>query len=176
MALPHNYHPHSRYVLREAPWGYQSADLIHNDISGPVFDLGVDLDDRHGIAFIRVTDVEEMSRVLGMSTVEETQALKQRIKELEAEVRNVPNEVESLKDGLSSLVASFLDRVVPRNDSVPASEAVEESPGQLELPINDNDTADSGTGEVTKQNGDNAKRKGPNVVSSNSGDGFGFGL
>lgn len=179
MTLPHNYHPHSRYVLKEAPWGYQAADLIHRDISGPVFDLGVDLDDRHGIAYIRVSDVEEMARVLGMETKEKVQQLWARIDELNAEVLNVPREVESLKDGLSVLVSDFLDRVVPRADSplsVPAKPAEEIAEGQLELPIGDDESADSGTSEAPKQSSNNAKRKGSDGVPSDSSDGFGFDL
>lgn len=175
MTLPENYHPHSRYVLKEAPWGYQSADLIHRDISGPVFDLGVDLDDRHGIAFIRVTDVEEMARVLGMATRDEVQALKARIEELNAEVKNVPNEVESLKNGLDILVSDFLDRVVPRADSLDESVPTESTEAEPDNSDGDNGSSDSGTSKDAEQSSDDAKRKGPDELSSDFGDGFGFG-
>lgn len=173
MVLPHNHHPHSRYVLKEAPWGYQASDLIHRDISGPVFDLGVDLDDSHGIAYIRVTDVEEMARVLGMATKDEVTILKNRIAELNAEVMNVPREVESLKDGLDALVSDFLDRVVPRNDGTGDTElsaSEEESQGQLELPIDGNGEPDETSGQVDSD----AIDKGPDELSGGPSDEFGF--
>jgi hypothetical protein len=176
--LPHNYHPHSRYVLKEAPWGYQSADLIHNDISGPVFDLGVDLDDRHGIAFIRVTDIEEMARVLGMATRDEVKVLKARIEDLNAEVLNVPREVESLKDGLSVLVSDFLNRVVPNGDSisVPVEKPTEDHEGESPLSNGDDESVDSGAGETPEQDSDDAGDEGSNELPSDSLNGFGFDL
>lgn len=172
MTLPTNFHPHSRYVLKEAPWGYMASDIIHNDISGPVFDLGVDLDDRHGFAYIRVSDVEEMARVLGMATREEVQIMKRRIDELNAEVLNVPREVESLKDGLSVLVSDFLDRVVPRNSDNPVDDktAGEEPQGESEAI----EGSDSATGGDTEQISDASLSEGPDELSGDSLNGFGF--
>lgn len=173
MTLPENYHPHSRYTLKEAPWGYQAADIIHSDISGPVFDLGVDLDDRHGIAYIRVTDIEEMARVLGMATREEVLVYKKRIEELNAEVLLVPREVESLKDGLSNLVSDFLDRVVPRNSDNPVDDkaAGEESREESES----SEGLDSGASKDAEQNSDAPIDERSDELSSDSVDGFGFG-
>jgi hypothetical protein len=171
LTLPHNYHPHSRYTLKEAPWGFNASDLIHNDISGPVFDLGVDLEDRHGFAYIRVTDVEEMARVLGMATRDEVAALKLRIKELNAEVNNVPDEVEKLKDGLSVLVSDFLDRVVPRtgdDSSLPAPEEIADGQSEFDLEISGTDIEGSG------QDSDASGDKGSSKLSSDKLDGFGF--
>jgi uncharacterized coiled-coil protein SlyX len=141
-----------------------ASDIIHNSGDGPVFDLGVDLDDRHGIAYIRVTDVEEMARVLGMATRDEVQALNRRIEELNAEVTNVPREVEKLKDGLSDLVSDFLDRVVPRGDSIPSFEKSEDDES-------DGNSADDSIG----QDGSDAIDKGPDELSGRTGDEFGFG-
>lgn len=173
MTLPVNYHPHSRYVLKEAPWGYMASDIIHNDISGPVFDLGVDLDDRHGIAYIRVTDVEEMARVLGMATRDEVKALKFRIDELNAEVLNVPTEVEKLKDGLSVLVSDFLDRVVPRADSdVPVAELEQGEGDKGKLSDSEQDSGESRSD--AKKNHPASGGKGSNELSGDKLDGFGF--
>lgn len=184
MSLPENFHPHSRYVLKEAPWGYNASDLIHRDISGPVFDLGVDLEDRHGIAYIRVSDVEEMARVLGMATRDEVKALKNQIKELNAEVTNVPREVEKLKDGLDDLVSDFLHRVVVGDSAdipVPSVDSGEEIEGQSELPFGDSDEDVSGSESQSAESIESARNehpasrnKRPAKLSGSSVDEFGL--
>jgi hypothetical protein len=104
-----------------------------------------------------------MARVLGMATQDEVTILKRRIEELNAEVLNVPREVESLKDGLSVLVSDFLDRVVPRNDSPTHAEKPEDNVG-------DGSTSDEASG----QDGSDAIDEGPDELSGDSSDEFGF--
>jgi hypothetical protein len=172
--LPENFHPHSRFVLKEQPWGYQAADIIHNTSDGPVFDLGVDLDDRNGIAFLRVSDVEEMSRVLGMATREEVEDYKAVIALLEAQVKYLPREVESLKDGLADLVSGFLTSITA--DSVLASVAdpEEDEQGDSGFVDEDFDSSDSESGEVAGQDSDASVGEGSNELPSSSSDEFGF--
>jgi hypothetical protein len=116
-----------------------------------------------------------------MATKEEVAALKNRIEELNAEVLNVPTEVEILKDGLSELVADFLHRVVPRSDlglSVADIELPATVEGQLELSLADNDSADPEAGKESGHGDNVLVHKGPAKLSSGNGNepGIEFGL
>lgn len=176
MALPENFHPHSKFTLKEQPWGYQAADLINNTCDGPVFDLGVDLDDRQGIAFLRVTDVEEMARVLGMATREEVEDYKAVIALLEAQVKQLPHEVESLKDGLAGLVSDFLASLAINRVLASVEDSAENELSELEDDNRDSSSSDPESGEASGQDRELVVVKGRSKLSSSSGDEFGFGL
>lgn len=106
-----SHHPHSRFFLREKPDVYPGLDLINNTPDGPVIDLGVDLDSKLGVAYLRVTDVEEMARVLGYITREDAEALRNRIVELEAQVNRAPDLVEGFMHELRDTVDRFSGRL-----------------------------------------------------------------
>jgi hypothetical protein len=174
MTLPENFHPHSRFVLKEQPWGYQAADIVHNTCDGPVFDLGVDLDNRMGIAFLRVTDVEEMARVLGMATRTEVEDYKAVIKLLETQVKQLPLEVESLKDGLAGLVSDFLASLSTNRILASVADPDEGEQGKSENSDGDNGTADKKPKRTSRQNSDPVVDEGRNELSGSPSDEFGF--
>ncbi|ASZ72585.1 hypothetical protein NELLIE_12 [Arthrobacter phage Nellie] len=119
--LPENHHPSSRFTLHEAPFGWLAADIVHGTQDGPVFNLGTELDDRMGFAFIRVSDIEDMARVLGMATKDEVAKYKATIARLESQISILPKEVGKLQDGLDDLVNDFrgvLARHDPNNESL----------------------------------------------------------
>ncbi|ALY09285.1 hypothetical protein FDG92_gp13 [Arthrobacter phage Jasmine] len=119
--LPENHHPSSRFTMHEAPFGFLAADIVHGTQDGPVFNLGTELDDRMGFAFLRVSDVEDMARVLGMATKDEVAEYKATIARLELQIGILPKEVGKLQDGLDDLVNDFrgvLARYDPNNESL----------------------------------------------------------
>lgn len=123
-----NYHPHSRYTLHEKAYLFPFRDLIWNKADGPFIDLKVDFPDpanhyADGTAYLRVEDVVEMAHVLGMSTREETEALKKENAELRARLNELPTKVEGYKDELARVTNSFLSSLdSPVSVVVPASE------------------------------------------------------
>ncbi|USL89094.1 hypothetical protein SEA_CASSEROLE_12 [Arthrobacter phage Casserole] len=173
--LPENHHPSSRFTLHEAPFGWLAADIVHGTQDGPVFNLGTELDDRMGFAFIRVSDIEDMARVLGMATKDEVAKYKATIAGLESQIGILPKEVGKLQDGLDDLVNDFrgvLARYDPHNESL--FSAIQDDP--------ESDQSDSGekpaanvvpdkpeptnSGQISKS----SKRSRSAVVPADSGD------
>lgn len=116
---PINYHPHSRFTLHEKANLYPFRDILWGRTDGPFIDLKVDYPDpanhyADGTAFLRTEDVVEMAHCLGMSTREETEALKAEIQQLKAQVAKIPTLVEEYKNELSGTTAAFLDRLAGR--------------------------------------------------------------
>jgi hypothetical protein len=142
-----NHHPHSRYQLLEKPMAYPGTDIIHRTPDGPVFDLGVESEvpgtnGAFGNAYLQVADVLEMAHVLGMATHDEVAAKDKRIAELEAQLLKLPNETETLKDGLDDLVRDFLARISTSDPVVPVevdTEKLESESGKSERTSNVSD-------------------------------------
>ena len=113
MTDPINHHPHSRFTLHEKADLFPFRDLIWAKTDGPFFDLKVDFPDPRnmfadGTAYLRVDDVVEMAHCLGMSTLEETEALKKEIATLKAQLEELPTKVENFKNGLATLSVEFI--------------------------------------------------------------------
>ena len=139
MTDPVNYHPHSRFSLHEKAGLFPFRDLIWNRTDGPFIDLKIDFPDPRnnyvdGTAYLRVEDVIEMARCLGMATREDVDNYKTRIKELEAQVTAIPTKVEEYTNGLAKLSSDFLaDLSSPVSvDLAPVSES--EVPEQTPSP------------------------------------------
>lgn len=181
-----NYHPHSRYRILEKPGAYPGLDIINNTSDGPVIDLGVDMDNTFGVGYIQVKDVLEISRVLGFITREEAQAKDDRIAELEAQVNNIPNKVESFTNELRNTVDRFVSGLADVGPtSVDHPETYARQIGDTEVPPVD-------AGKPTKKSKRDDKEalgtdgqsdgsnsvEGPDELSGNSVDellsGFGF--
>lgn len=103
--------PSSRFLLWDSPVAYPHYDLILRDTTGPVFDLGVDLDDYNGSVFLKADHVIEMARDLGMATTDEVQELLKEIQDLKNQIEILPVAQEELKDGLDSLVSNFYNHL-----------------------------------------------------------------
>ena len=173
--LPENHHPSSRFTLHEVPFGWLAADIVHNTQDGPVFNLGTELDDRMGFAFLRVSDVEDMARVLGMATKDEVAGYKATIDRLESQIGILPKEVGKLQDGLDDLVNDFrgvLARYDPNNESIfsviqDGSESDESDGGEKSAADDSADKAKpADSGQVSKP----SKRSRSTVVPADSGD------
>lgn len=174
-----------RFILMDKPMASPFSDIVTGTPEGPVFDLSVDLEYYSGVGYLKVEHVEEMAHTLGMITKVEADALLRRIEELNAEVLNIPREVESLKDGLSELVADFLNRVVPRNGdsglSVPVylqdiDPGTEGGKGNESEP-DSTDSSKSVAGDSDSSAGKDSKpslSKGPAKLSSSAGNGLEF--
>lgn len=173
--LPENHHPHSRFKLVERPFGYMPGDLVHNTLDGPVFDLGIDIDDRMGYAFIRVSDIEDMARVLGMSSKEEVSELKKENAKLKAQIQEIPRKVGKLQDGLDELVNSFLGDVRTVDPAtLSLLDNLEDDPEKSESDSGEksatNAEPDKAKPASPRQSNKSAKRQGPADVPADSGD------
>jgi hypothetical protein len=174
-----NHHPHSKFQLLEKPGNYPGLDIINGTPDGPVIDLSVDMDNRYGIGYIQVRDVEEMARVLGYVTPEVAAAKDARIAELEAQVNRVPTKIERLTNELRATVDRFVDSLSVDDDiPVDSSETYAKQIGvgdseQLSFDFDNNSAngiAESDDGEVDNdsgQDGDNVVDQGPDELSSN---------
>lgn len=96
-----------RFSIHERPMAFPHTEIVNNTPDGPVFDIGVDLDMRDGVVYIKVEHVIEMAEMLGMATKDEVAALKDRIKELTAEVEVLPDRIGVFENELSELVDRF---------------------------------------------------------------------
>lgn len=102
----------SRYLLWDKPMAHPFFDIIHRDTSpGQVFDLNIDLDSYDGSVYIKVQDIVEMARSVGMMTKEEADKLREENKELRRQINKLPVVQEELKSGLDDLVAKFFARL-----------------------------------------------------------------
>lgn len=97
----------SRFLIWDKPNAYPKYDLILRSSDGPVFDLGVILEDYSGSVYLRPEHVIEMGRTLGMATKEEVQALRQSIENLNSQIDELPNAQEELKNGINDAVGRF---------------------------------------------------------------------
>lgn len=162
----HNYKPEGRYPLLDRPVNLPGLDIIHKSPDGPVFDLTIDTDNLLlGTAYLQAQDVEQMARSLGWISPEEFAAKDQRIKELEAQIKVLPEIVEEYKDGLVDLSDKFHDRLVSAA-SIPLASVGEEPESESEESGSDAETS----GQVDSDNID----KGPNGISGSPSNEFGF--
>jgi len=97
-----------RYLLWDKPPAYPFFDIIHSDTNpGRVFDLSIDLEGYNGSIYIKVQDIVEMARTIGMLTVPEVERLRAENAELRRQINKLPAVQEELKSGLDDLVAQF---------------------------------------------------------------------
>jgi hypothetical protein len=172
-------HPHSKFQLLEKPGAYPGLDIINGTPDGPVIDLSVDMDNKYGIGYIQVRDVEEMARVLGYVTPEVAAAKDARIAELEAQVNRVPTKIERLTNELRATVDRFVDSLSVDDDiPVDSSETYAKQIGvgdseQFSFDFDNNSAngiAESDDGKADNdsgQDGDNVVDQGPDELSSN---------
>lgn len=98
----------SRYLLWDKPPAHPFFDIITRDTNpGKVFDLNIDLDSYDGSVYIKVQDIVEMGRTVGMLTKEEADKLRAENAELRRQINKLPVAQEELKRGLDDLTASF---------------------------------------------------------------------
>jgi hypothetical protein len=159
-----------RFVLLEKPVAFPFTDIVNNTPDGPVFDLGVDLDMRDGVVYLKADHVEEMAKTLGMIHGEEVETLRNRI--IELETKELPEEVKGLVDGINELVANYNNGAISSTASnelpdvpVPAIDGTKEDGDEYER-----------SPESSGQKSGTSKRKGANELPSDSGDEFGFDL
>ena len=97
-----------RYLLWDKPPAYPFFDIIHSDTNpGRVFDLSIDLEGYNGSIYIKVQDIVEMARTIGMLTVPEVERLRAENAELRRQINKLPAVQEELKSGLDDLTARF---------------------------------------------------------------------
>lgn len=162
----HNYKPEGRYPLLDRPVNLPGLDIIHKSPDGPVFDLTIDTDNLLlGTAYLQAQDVEQMARSLGWISPEEFAAKDQRIKELEAQTKVLPEIVEGYKNGLAALSASF-QHDISSAALLSLASVGEESESEPEESGSDTETS----GQVDSDNID----EGPNGISGNPSNEFGF--
>lgn len=123
----------SRFLRLEKPSCYPHFDLVTRDTSvKDVFDLGVDLEGYSGSVFLKITDVQEMARSIGMLSAEDASIIIEENKSLRNQLDNLPNQTEVLKGELDRVISNFHAGLVSPND---ASELAtgEEASGEPEL-------------------------------------------
>lgn len=108
-----------RFILVEKPLTYPFVDIVTKTSEGPLFDLSVDLDNFDGVPYVKAEHVEEMAKTLGMATKAEVEILNERINELEAEVKRLPEQSEELVNGINRLVSDYYSGI-RTSDSAPA--------------------------------------------------------
>lgn len=117
----------SRFLRLERPSCYPHFDITTRDTSvRDVFDLGVDLEHYSGSVFLKVSDVQEMARSIGMLSAEDAQLITDENKRLREQLDRLPEQAQVLKDDLDRVVANFHDRIADPS-SVPVEPKSEES-------------------------------------------------
>lgn len=117
-----------RFNLLEKPTAYPFADIVNNTPEGPVFDLGVDLEMRDGVVYIKAEHVQEMAEQLGMLSEEEATELRAEVAQLKLEATMLPEKIDRFQNGLDALVRDYHDANLSGSDSS-GSPIVEESTG-----------------------------------------------
>lgn len=98
----------TRFLILDRPSCAPHFDLINRDTApGQVFDLGVDLEGYDGSVFIKVNDIKEMARSLGMLSAEDAKLITDENKRLQRMVDNLPEQAEVLKSELDRVVSAF---------------------------------------------------------------------
>lgn len=97
----------SRFRLHEKPLVYPKRDIIKRTAEGPVFDLGVDLENYTGAVYVQQLHIEEMAQSIGMLTKQQADELYQKIKEYEEREKNHLKNAEELKNGIDSAIERF---------------------------------------------------------------------
>lgn len=133
----------SRFFILDRPSCAPHFDLITRDTSpGQVFDLGVDLEGYDGSVFIKVSDIKEMARSLGMLSAEDAKLITDDNKRLKRMVDKLPEQSEVLKSELDRVVTNFHNSLSDVNSDADASGESEtddkdsgssESDGQTDL-------------------------------------------
>jgi hypothetical protein len=172
-----------RFVLLSKPVAYPFSEIVTGTGDGPVFDLSVDLEYYSGVAYLKAEHVEEMAHTLGMITKEEADELRAKITQLEEYSNSLPPHVESLVHGIHAVIDIYrhasagphvaIDVPVYLSDPDPGTEQREGNVGKSDS----TDSAKPVTGKSDKSAGkdsSNAVGKGPDELSGDSGDGFGF--
>ena len=117
----------SRFLRLEKPSCYPHFDITNRDTSAKdVFDLGVDLEFYSGSVFLKVSDVQEMARSIGMLSAEDAKLITDENKRLREQLERLPEQAQVLKDDLDRVVADFHARIADP-DSVPVEPESEES-------------------------------------------------
>jgi hypothetical protein len=179
-----NYHPHSRFRIVPQAFNFPHTDLVHQLPDGPFIDLGIEIDPIYPVwGYLAVDTAIEIGRVLGMSSREDTLAMKARIAELEAQVNAIPEIVKEFQDGLDGYVGEFLGNLDSRiASSVPPVESAQEvAEGQHPL-FGGNEPEESGDGgsDSNVPDGDSGQSagtsvgEGPDELPSNSSNEFGL--
>lgn len=112
------------------PVAFPHFDIVNRDTSpGMVFDLGVDLVGYDGSVFIKVSDIQEMARSIGMLSAEDAATITNENKRLRAQLDRLPEQAKVLKDDLDRVVADFHSRLAnPESADSPVDSERKESP------------------------------------------------
>lgn len=109
----------TRFLIFDRPVAAPHFDLINRDTSpGPVFDLGVDLEGYDGSVFVKIDDIKEMARTLGMLSAEDAKLITDENKSLRAQLNNLPEQTEVLKGELDRVISNFHAGLVAPNDDL----------------------------------------------------------
>lgn len=141
-----------RFPLRDRPTSFPRRSL-DGTAGGPVFDLGVQLENYDGAVFVPLSWVKEMGRSIGMLAAEEADLLKE-----EVHIQRSRNEVsvalaEELQSGINDLVGKFnttLAGYVPEPMESDAGE--EESTGNGSNSDNGENESPKATGQTNDDN------------------------
>lgn len=107
-----------RFTLMEKPRAFPFTDLVNNTPDGPVFDLGIVLEMRDGVGYIKAEHIAEMAEQLGYASPVEVAELKQQVEELTKEVEVLPQRIGKFNAELNGLVARYHDDLRTGGDSV----------------------------------------------------------
>lgn len=164
-----------RFTLLEKPNAYPFADLVNNTPEGPVFDLGIDLEMRDGVVYIKAEHVQEMAEQLGMLSEEEADALRNENASLKAIADTIPEKIERFKNGIDALVRSYHDDLLAGDGGTGIPDAKESTGQERGEPSGDNSgvvrDSDESKSESHKSDGQGFSvdfLKGTNGLSSNS--------
>lgn len=102
----------TRFLRLDRPSCAPHFDIVNRDTNcGPVFDLGVDLVGYDGSLFIKVSDVQEMARSVGMLSAEDAKLITDENKRLQKMLDKLPEQSEVLKSELDRVVSDFHSRL-----------------------------------------------------------------
>lgn len=123
----------SRFLRLEKPSCYPHFDLVTRDTSvKDVFDLGVDLEGYSGSVFLKITDVQEMARSIGMLSAEDASIIIEENKSLRNQLDKLPKQTEVLKGELDRVISNFHAGLVSPDDALELATG-EKASGEPEL-------------------------------------------
>lgn len=116
-----------RFKFMEQMQAYPFKEVVNLTPDGPVFDIGVDLEDYDGVIYIKAEHIVEMARMIGMATVGEVASLNKTIDKLTKEVEVLPERIGAFTDELSSLVSRFHRNIGLSDADIASADRIEES-------------------------------------------------
>lgn len=152
------------FPIYDRPAAFPWADLVNGVGEKPVFDLGVDLDTKDGVAYIQIDHVIAMARTLGMVTREEHEEVLSAMTELKESTPE--SETERLSNVIRDLDSFVRDRLAIAD---PISDVPVENSAEPE-------STPEGNADNSGDSNQPALFQGPDELSGSTGNDNSFGF